>query len=262
MLRFLTWQRVPAGILRIDRPQLECRLLLGYAVAYVVAAWVTARLILALPAPLLGATSLTYEMWYVFGFKIGGLLVVPVVGLSMLGYTFRDIAGPRPWSPRTLLAAVVGYGLGFSLNLGHVPHIRDAISAGGLDLMPLRLGLGIVFSLLSAGLPEELFFRGLLQTRLEVRSGRVVAILLSNTLFTAWHLPTRYLLANDVEGKAGDLGSVLLGTGIPVFIVGLIFSLLWDRHRKLVPLIAAHWGIDTLPAISAFFHVVTSNIGR
>jgi hypothetical protein len=56
-------------------------LVLGYSVAYVVAAWITARLILAWPAPLLGATSLTYQMWYVFAFKIGGLLVVPVVGL-------------------------------------------------------------------------------------------------------------------------------------------------------------------------------------
>lgn len=85
---------------------------------------------------------------------------------------------------------------------------------------------------------------------------------MSNTLFTAWHLPTRYLLATGVEGTAGDLPSVLLGTGLPVFIVGLILTLLWDRHRKLVPLIAVHWGIDTLPAVSALLHVATSNIGR
>lgn len=246
----------------MDRPRFERNLLLAYSVAYVAAAWGTAQLILAWPAPLLGASGLTDQVWYVFLFKIVGLLIIPAVSLRILGYRFRDIAGPNPWSRPTLLAAVIGYAMGFSLNLGHVSHIVAAIEEGVLDLAPLRIGLGIVLPLLSAGIPEEIFFRGLLQTRLEAWGGRVAAILLSNTLFTAWHLPTRYLLSRGVEGTAGDLSSVLLGTGVPVFIAGLILSLLWDRHRKLVPLIAAHWGVDTLPAISSLFHIMTSNIGR
>jgi membrane protease YdiL (CAAX protease family) len=262
VLRFLTWQRIPVAELRIDRPRFERNLLLAYAIGYIGAAWGTARLILAWPAPLLGAADLTYQTWYVFLFKIGGLLIVPALALRALGYRFRDLAGPRPWSPPTLAAAVIGYGLGLALNLGHVSHQRAALEGGDLDFVPLRVGLGIILPLLSAGIPEEVFFRGLLQTRLEAWRGRILAILLSTSLFTAWHLPTRYFLATGVEGSAGDFGSVLLGTGVPVFIVGLIFSLLWDRHRKLVPLIAAHWGVDTLPAISSLLHIVTSNIGR
>lgn len=262
VLGFLTWQRTPVAELRMDRPRFERDLLLAYAIAYVGAAWGTARLILTWPAPLLGAADLTYQTWYVFLFKIGGLLIIPLLGLRKLGYRLQDLAGPRPWSTPTLLAALIGYSMGFSLNLGHVPHIRAAIESGSIDVLPLRVALGITLPLISAGIPEELFFRGLLQTRLEAWKGRVAAILLSTTLFTAWHLPTRYFLASGVEGSAGDLGSVLLGTGLPVFIVGLLFSLLWDRHRKLVPLIAAHWGVDTLPAISSLLHIITSNIGR
>ena len=49
--------------LRIDRPEAESRLCLGYAVAYIFAALPTARLILAFSAPLLGATSLTDQVW-------------------------------------------------------------------------------------------------------------------------------------------------------------------------------------------------------
>ncbi len=74
-------------------------------------------------------------------------------------------------------------------------------------------------------------------------------------LFTAWHLPTRFLLANGAEGRAGDIGSILLQTALPVFLVGLIFNLLWDRHRRLIPLIALHWGIDLLPATASFFGI-------
>ena len=42
---------------------------------------------------------------------------------------------------------------------------------------------------------------------------------------------------------------------VPVFIVGLIFALLWDRYRSLPPLIAAHWGVDVLPAIISFLGI-------
>ncbi len=109
--------------------------------------------------------------------------------------------------------------------------------------------------LLIAGFPEEFVFRGILQTRLEKVWGRVAAITVSVLLFTAWHIPTRYLLAQGVEGSAGDLTSVLLGTGVPVLIVGSVFALLWDRYRNLPALIAAHWGVDVLPALIAFLGI-------
>jgi membrane protease YdiL (CAAX protease family) len=106
-----------------------------------------------------------------------------------------------------------------------------------------------------AAIPEEFVFRGILQTRLERVIGRIPAITISVVLFTAWHLPTRYLLSQRIEGKGGELVSVLTGTGIPVLIFGLIFGLLWDRHRNLLTLIALHWGVDTLPVMTSLFGV-------
>jgi hypothetical protein len=47
----------------------------------------------------------------------------------------------------------------------------------------------------------------------------------------------------------------LLATGVPVLVVGLVFGLLWDRYRSLMPLIAAHWGIDTLPTMVSFLGI-------
>ena len=117
------------------------------------------------------------------------------------------------------------------------------------------VGLGVIIPLVQAGFPEEFFFRGILQTRLEKVRGRVFAISVSLILFTAWHLPTRYLLARGVEGSAGDLMSVVTGTGIPVLLFGLIFALCWDRYRSLLPLVAAHWGVDILPSVISFLGV-------
>ena len=58
--------------------------------------------------------------------------------------------------------------------------------------------------------------------------------------FTAWHIPSRYFLASGGEGHAGDLGSVVINTALPVLLMGLIFGVLWDRYRRLLPLIALH----------------------
>jgi membrane protease YdiL (CAAX protease family) len=144
---------------------------------------------------------------------------------------------------------VLGYAAGLSLNRGQLPAIFAAATALPTTESLARVGLGALLPLFTAALPEEIFFRGILQTRLEATVGRAAAIVLTPVLFTAWHLPPRYLLAHGVEGRAGDLGSVLLGTGVPVLIIGMLFGLAWDRYRNLPTLIAAHWGIDTLPAV-------------
>jgi membrane protease YdiL (CAAX protease family) len=94
-----------------------------------------------------------------------------------------------------------------------------------------------------------------LQTRLEKVAGRLVAILVSVTLLTAWHIPTWYFLSRGVKGTAGDLMSVVMGTGIPVFIFGLIFALFWDRYRSLLPLVAARWGVDILHSNLSFLGI-------
>jgi len=94
-----------------------------------------------------------------------------------------------------------------------------------------------------------------LQTRLERIWGRLPAILVTTLLFTAWHLPTRFLLAHGAEGQAGNIVSILLGTGIPVAVVGLIISWMWDRNRNLPLLIALHTGIDTLPVLSSLLKI-------
>lgn len=146
---------------------------------------------------------------------------------------------------------------GLSLNLlqGRFDLVIEGSASFSGGELAIRLAAGLILPFLIAGFPEEFVYRGILQTRLEKVGGRFAAISISVMLFTAWHIPTRYLLAQGVEGSAGDLSSVVLGTGVPVAIVGLVFALLWDRYRNLPALIAAHWGVDVLPALIAFLGI-------
>ncbi|HME05882.1 MAG TPA: CPBP family intramembrane glutamic endopeptidase [Bryobacteraceae bacterium] len=206
-------------------------------------------MILHWPRPLLGSTDFLLDFWYFLFFKILFLLVVPGFVFWRLGYRFQDLI-PGGLTRRDWLWSAVAYSVGFAINLAHMDAIRKAHVPG----VPWRIALAVAIALFNAGIPEEFVFRGWMQTRMEQRYGRLIAVTGTALLFTAWHIPSRYFLAFGEEGKAGDLGSVLLGTGVPVLIVALILGVLWDRYRRLLPLIALHWGIDTLPLIAGLLN--------
>ncbi|MGB5162641.1 MAG: type II CAAX endopeptidase family protein [Thermoanaerobaculia bacterium] len=254
---WIVWQRVPVGELRIKNPFGEAATASVYAVLFVLAAVLTGHLILWKPLPLLGSASFIYDFWYAIVFKLLFLLTIPLIWYFCQGYTLRDLAPGWKWAPRNVAVLVLAFLAGLSLNLlqGRLDLVIEGTAKFSAGERAVRLAAGVILPFLIAGFPEEFVYRGVLQTRLERVGGRAAAILISVLLFTAWHIPTRYFLAQGVEGSAGDLSSVLLGTGVPVFIVGLVFALLWDRYRSLPPLIAAHWGVDVLPAIISFLGI-------
>ena len=242
-------QRVPVSEMRIERPREEALGAVAFALAYVLTAVATGLLVRAYPIPILGASEFTQDFWYEALFKGALLLVLPFAWLRAVGYRFADFSpGFRP-GPRSSVVLVALFLAGNLLNLGHLGPIRDAMERFPAGGVALRLVVGLFLPLLTAAIPEEVVYRGILQTRLEKVLGRVGAILISVALFVAWHLPTRWLLAHGSEGRAGDAASVLLQTGLPVGIVGLAFALACDRWRNLPALVAVHWGIDLLPAI-------------
>jgi len=250
MASWLTKQRIPAAQIRVIDLHREVPLLLGWSLVYVVLSGCTAQLIRRWPLPVLGSSDFLLDYWYVLFFKVSCLLLLPLLAYWKLGYRLSDIA-PQGLTARDYTWSLVAFTAGCGINSGYLPDVVHRVreSAAGNVSMPIAIAILIAF--FNAALPEEFFFRYWLQTRLEQRFGRVVAIIGAALLFTAWHIPSRYVLASGGEGRAGDLGSVLVGTGIPVLLIGLIFGVLWDRHRRLLPLIALHWGIDTLPLTGA-----------
>jgi uncharacterized protein len=252
---WITRQRVPAAEIFISEPAREARWALAYALFYIGASLATGLVIRAGPHPILSAAGFTQDAVYVVAFKLVLLLAVPLAWFLHRGYRLSHVLAGWRATPGAILRVALAFIIGASINASHVAWLQVAVPKyTGTDLA-LRIGLALLLPLVSAGLPEEFYYRAVLQTRIERQWGRWAAVLSSTVLFTAWHLPTRILLAHGVEGQAGQWGSVLLGTGLPVFIVGLFFCWQWDRNRNLPLLVALHWGIDLLPAASSLFGV-------
>lgn len=232
----------------------EIRFLLVYAIFYIVSGYLIGLLIIYFPNPILGATQFNQDVWYSIIFKIFLLLIIPsLVYFVVWGYGLKDLLlGIKP-TASNIIAATLMFSIGFLLNASHLKGIQQSLSS--FEDWRIRLAIGIVMPLFTAALPEELYFRGYLQTRLEKRWNRFTAILISTTLFTAWHLPSRYLLSHGVEGQAGSWIQVIKHTGIPVFIVGVLLAVHWSRYRNIVVLILTHWAIDILPSISSYFRI-------
>ena len=252
------WQRVPTVTLRfLDLPR-ETREILWFAVLYVGASVATGLAIRAWPLPIWGASEFLQDTWYTVVFKISLLLLVPAWMYRRWGYAWADVLLAWRPSPRSVAVVLACFPLGVLVNSGRWPEIEAGWATHALPEAAARTALGLLFAFVNAGIPEEFVYRGLLQTRLEASWGRVPAIVVSVVLFVAWHIPTRYLHAHGVEGHAGDLVSVLIGTGVPVGIAGLVFALAWDRWRNLPALIAIHAGVDTLPIVSSMLQQVAA----
>ncbi|MFD5092473.1 CPBP family intramembrane glutamic endopeptidase [Amycolatopsis thailandensis] len=105
---------------------------------------------------------------------------------------------------------------------------------------PVYLAVGATLTFFTANVLEEVFFRGMLQTRLEALFGRWPGILLSAALFAWLHLPT--------HGQGSlplTLGAIVAFQGF----FGLFTGYLWSRYRNLWAPIAAHTAMNTLPLL-------------
>lgn len=253
--RWLFRQRIPAARMIIRNPTGEAAWSIGYALFYILAAVAAGLLIRARPLPLLGAADFTQDFWYAVVFKIGLLLLVPLAVFWRAGYRFSVLVPEWRASVGSIFRIFLAYLFGVAVNFSRLHGIVSALPSFQKGELALRIGVALLLPFFMAGLPEEFFFRGVLQTRLERMWGRLPAVLATSLLFTAWHLPTRFLLAHGAEGQAGNFVSVLIGTGIPVAVVGLILAWLWDRNRNLPWLIALHTGIDTLPVLSSLLKI-------
>jgi membrane protease YdiL (CAAX protease family) len=104
-------------------------------------------------------------------------------------------------------------------------------------LMKFYPSLGM-FTALTAGITEELFFRGYVMSRLALFFKNMhVQVLISAALFCAIHISYHYW-----------------GEIIFTFLLGLIFGYHYQRYRNIKVLMAVHFIVDAVATLVAMHH--------
>ena len=151
-------------------------------------------------------------------------------------------------------------GLGFAFSVfqafggQYASEIREIVASGqALWMFPLTL----VLMLITAGVTEEVFFRGFLQTRVQSLTGSAwIAIAVVTIAFSLYHLPYAYF--NPRWPSFGDWGAAWIAAfsnGVPG---GIILGALYHKSQNnLIPCIILHSMINAAPAMT----MIQFNVG-
>jgi membrane protease YdiL (CAAX protease family) len=231
-------RRRPSTPRRFPRSRREAELALGYTALYLgylflypeneLAHWLT---LVVLPVLGLWLIRSRRRTWRSFRATIGSVGLVP----SRL----RDGVGT---------ALVVGLAVQILPLLGRPQReaLGELVASGRiLYLLPLAL----VFLLLTVAFTEEVFFRGVIQTRLAAWWGSWLwPVLITSVLFSLYHVPYAYL--NEHWPSAGNFGHAVglaFLNGLPG---GLILGWVYVRGRgNLLAPMLTHAMIDLIPAM-------------
>ena len=187
---------------------------------------------LALSMPYLGVIAAVVFLYIPIALLFVKKQLPGIYGISKNGFG-KSIA-------RSLLAIIVlfpAYVAGFYVYMRYAYNLRLSFPTAGLFRQPQTL-LFILNMLLMVAIPEEIFYRGYLQSELRrcdkrtvnlfgVRAG--MSFLIVNALFAAGHL----IVLPDIARLA-------------VFFPGLVFSWLREKDDNIAGPVVFHWLSDVL----------------
>jgi uncharacterized protein len=140
-------------------------------------------------------------------------------GYSLIPTRSAIKVGLREWGLFLPIAVALGEVTGFIHFHATVPRIDHAIAA-------------ILLTFLLIAIPEELFFRAILQNLLETRIGRTAALLLAAILFGLSHFN---------HGIGFNWKYVLLAS-----IAGIFYGRSWRAERQIFASIVTHTAVDVV----------------
>jgi len=148
------------------------------------------------------------------------LIIRPVdAGYSLRPSRSAVVVGIREWALYFPFALLLGELTGFIHFHDLLPDWRKALGA-------------VLGTFLLIAIPEELFFRGILQSLVETRWGPRSALLLSAVLFGLSHFH---------HGSAFNWRYVLLAS-----IAGIFYGRAWRAHRQIFAAIVTHTMVDVV----------------
>jgi membrane protease YdiL (CAAX protease family) len=214
------------------RELLEVAGLSALAVATIVYGVLVARDIVSFN-PAVRFAGLRFPLY--FFASTASLVVLPVaLEVGVRERSFRDLGVRLPvaWWPALLLVAMGVLRGAAPLAFG-VPTPRSAVT--------------LLLALYSPVLTEELFYRGVLQSKLERVAGQQRAWVLAGVLFGLSHVPNDFFGPFWVAGGGDPLVALLRLTAQTA--MGLLLGLLYAKSRTLAAPVLAHYFSNSLAAI-------------
>jgi membrane protease YdiL (CAAX protease family) len=244
-----TMKRSDRNLVRV---QAEVRPLLVYALVYPLLEVPAVLWCLHHPGgSLLGgwSTSPQLSVSYVVLVKLVMLGLPAILFARALGSTSRQLGLRKVLQPWRWLAPVPAILLMVS--------VIGVLTLGALPRLPPPLWVALVaVGILHAGFPEEVFYRVLLQTRLELLLGSRSGVAVASLLFGWRHLPPRlFFLWLPATGSVGH-GLLLTAATVLSYhvLIGMVFGYMWVRYRNAWVNIAGH----TLFDVVAFLGLVNA----
>jgi membrane protease YdiL (CAAX protease family) len=201
---------------------------------------------LATPAIVISLTSLPrfledpFYYIYTYGYFLWPVYHVLLAGIALWFIktereSVREVIGPvmdRPWLTAFLTIALLGFSLAlFQLvqplvtKLIYGPEAWERVLSGFRRLWQSIGAYSLVVPPITAGVCEELVWRGYLLTRFERLLRRTwMAILLQAIFFGLWHGASLFTLFS--------------------VIMGLVAGFVYAKTRTLVPIMVSHWLAD------------------
>ena len=194
--------------------------------------WLVLLVVLKLPVPVAVGAELLFLSVYVW-WASGGGPPTQFRAIRADYFRVRHLSGTQwAWGLLAALSFAVTVHAAIVLLFRLVPYPAAAFRQGyDISYIPTRQlqYLACVVSALSAGVCEEIGFRGYMQRPIEKRHGALVAILVSSLLFTVLHLTK---------------GWALIGMVPIVFGAGLLLGTLARASGTLWFGILGHWLMD------------------
>lgn len=187
------------------------------------------------------------------GIKIATMALIPLLLLRIGGDAIAPVF--RSGMPRRRL---IGLAVAFSCiflvvmalvtpSLGQLQQLQPTVTQAVVGT-----AITIIWVTFTAGVTEEVMFRGVLQTRLEaVLSSASACVVVAAVVFAVAHVPGLYL-RGDQAAMMGVPVSLPNAIAYAITVLGppgVFFGILWMRTRSLLLLIVVHAAIDVLPNV-------------
>lgn len=194
------------------------------------------------------------------------VLVVPFAAILMViimrrrGIGFRELGlAPSTWRTGlrysvviiAVVAAVIGIGVALPATRAFFLNARYASIHGAVTASLIIIPLITV-------IPEEIFFRGILQGTLSQVLNKKGVFIVGSVMFGLWHILSSLgmsvsnqtlggLFGGGLVAKVGCIGLAVLATSI----AGMVFTWLRRRSGSLLAPIALHWALNGSGALAA-----------